>query len=251
MTHNARHEVLDRSARVLELLFQRCLQLRAHLLRNLLRTFGNRFVGLAEELDHLRVEALDAGLQDALLAERPLVDEGVRHRARRVAEATAGVDRGNAFGDSFLERRLDRLVNPLVSDLPPFLAAEDGAGSGFMIAQYTAASLAADNRRLAAPASLDGGVTSGLQEDHLSHATPAALKLLKIIDNAELIVAIELLAAAQSYELQRESLARAAQTDAVYQMVRARIAHYRDDRPLGADIQTARDLLRAPLPEAA
>jgi histidine ammonia-lyase len=147
------------------------------------------------------------------------------------------------------ERRVDRLVNPLVSGLPPFLATEDGAGSGFMIAQYTAASLAGDNRRLAAPASLDGGVTSGLQEDHLSHATPGALKLLKIIDNAEFIVAIELLAAAQSYELQRESLGRAAQTDAVHRLVRAHIPPYRDDRPLGADIQSARDLLKGPLPD--
>jgi histidine ammonia-lyase len=144
------------------------------------------------------------------------------------------------------ERRVDRLVNPLVSKLPAFLAADDGAGSGFMIAQYTAVSLVADNRRLAAAASLDGGVTSGLQEDHLSHATPAALKLLKIIDNAEIIVAIELLAAAQAYELQRDSLARATQTDAAYRRVRAVIPHYRDDRPLGADIQCARELVRRP-----
>jgi histidine ammonia-lyase len=144
------------------------------------------------------------------------------------------------------ERRVDRLVNPLVSNLPAFLAADDGAGSGFMIAQYTALSLVADNRRLAAAASLDGGVTSGLQEDHLSHATPAALKLLKIIDNAEIIVAIELLAAAQAYELQRDCLARATQTDAAYRTVRAVIPHYRDDRPLGADIQCARELVRRP-----
>jgi histidine ammonia-lyase len=147
------------------------------------------------------------------------------------------------------ERRVDRLVNPLVSSLPAFLAADDGAGSGFMIAQYTAVSLVADNRRLAAPASLDGGVTSGLQEDHLSHATPSALKLLKIIDNAEIIVAIELLAAAQAYELQRDSPARAAQTDAVYRRVRALIPQYRDDRPLGADIQSACELLRRQLPD--
>jgi histidine ammonia-lyase len=144
------------------------------------------------------------------------------------------------------ERRADRLVNPLVSNLPAFLAADDGAGSGFMIAQYTAVSLVADNRRLAAPASLDGGVTSGLQEDHLSHATPGALKLLKIIDNTEAMLAIELLAAAQAYDLQRDSFARAAQTDAIYRRVRAVIPHYRDDRPLGADIQAARELLQAP-----
>jgi histidine ammonia-lyase len=144
------------------------------------------------------------------------------------------------------ERRTDRLVNPLVSNLPAFLATDDGAGSGFMIAQYTAASLAADNRRLAAPASLDGGVTSGLQEDHLCHATPAVLKLLKIIDNAESIIAIELLAAAQAYELQPDSLARAARTDAAYRRVRALVPQFRDDRPLGADIQRARELLEAP-----
>ncbi len=145
------------------------------------------------------------------------------------------------------ERRMDRLVNPLVSNLPAFLASDSGAGSGFMIAQYTAVSLVADNRRLAAPSSLDGGITSGLQEDHLSHATPGALKLLKIIDNAESILAVELLAAAQAYELQRDSLARAAHTDSVYRAVRAVIPQYRDDRPLGADIQRARELLKAPL----
>jgi histidine ammonia-lyase len=144
------------------------------------------------------------------------------------------------------ERRIDRLVNPLVSNLPAFLATDDGAGSGFMIAQYTAVSLAGDNRRLAAPASLDGGVTSGLQEDHLSHATPAALKLLKIIDNAEIIVAIELLAAAQAYELQRDATSRAAQTDAVYRRVRALVPQFKDDRPLGADILRARELLKSP-----
>ena len=88
------------------------------------------------------------------------------------------------------ERRLDRLVNPLVSGLPAFLAEPGGTCSGFMIAQYTAASLVAQNRRLAMPASLDGGITSGLQEDHLCHATPAALKALEIVDNAGRIVAI-------------------------------------------------------------
>jgi histidine ammonia-lyase len=144
------------------------------------------------------------------------------------------------------ERRVDRLVNPLLSNLPAFLAANDGARSGFMIAQYTAVSLVADNRRLAAAASLDGGVTSGLQEDHLSHATPAALKLLKIIDNAEVILAIELLAAAQAYELQRDADGRAAQTDAVYRAIRAVIPHYRDDRPLGDDIEAVREMLRRP-----
>ncbi|TGR90497.1 histidine ammonia-lyase, partial [bacterium M00.F.Ca.ET.191.01.1.1] len=66
------------------------------------------------------------------------------------------------------ERRIDRLVNPLVNNLPAFLAAEGGCNSGFMIAQYTATSPSNVNRRLAAPAATDGGVTSGLQEDFLA-----------------------------------------------------------------------------------
>jgi len=147
------------------------------------------------------------------------------------------------------ERRLDRLVNPLLSDLPAFLAMDAGAGCGFMIAQYTAVALVADNRRLAAPASLDGGVTSGLQEDHLSHATPGAQKLLKIIGNAETILAIELLAAAQAYDLQPGSLDRAPQTDAVYRSVRALVPEFRDDRPLSDDIRAVLKLLQG-LPPA-
>jgi len=146
------------------------------------------------------------------------------------------------------ERRIDRLVNPLVSGLPAFLAEAGGASSGFMIAQYTAAALVADNRRLAAPASLDGGVTSGLQEDYLAHATPAAAKWLKILDNAESVIAIEVLAASQAYDLQSGTLARGRGTEAVYRAVRARLPSYRDDRPLAADIDQVRELLAEPPP---
>ncbi|RFB75655.1 HAL/PAL/TAL family ammonia-lyase [Methylovirgula sp. 4M-Z18] len=141
------------------------------------------------------------------------------------------------------ERRIDRLLNPMVSGLPPFLATDTGATSGFMIAQYTAASLVALNRRLASPASLDGGITSALQEDHLSHATPAALKAHDILDNVENILAIELLAGAQAYDLQQNDLARAPGTDSYYRMVRDVVSLYRDDRPLASDIAAARRLL--------
>jgi histidine ammonia-lyase len=146
------------------------------------------------------------------------------------------------------ERRIDRLVNPLLSGLPAFLATEAGVGSGLMIAQYTASALVADNRRLAAPASLDGGVTSGMQEDHLSHATPAALKLLKILDNAEHIFAIELLTAVQAYDLKPGAAARARRTDALYAGVRAVVDVYRDDRPLSGDIHAVVELIRTRSP---
>ncbi|MBS1182347.1 MAG: Histidine ammonia-lyase [Proteobacteria bacterium] len=141
------------------------------------------------------------------------------------------------------ERRLDRLVNPLVSGLPAFLAADSGVCSGFMIAQYAAVSLVNENRRLSLPASLDGGITSALQEDHLSHATPASLKALTVIENAEAILGIELLAGAQAHEFRHEG--RAAGTDCLYRQLRDVVPRYADDRPLADDMALAAGLIRA------
>ncbi len=149
------------------------------------------------------------------------------------------------------ERRIDRLVNPLVSGLPAFLAVDPGAGSGFMIAQYTAAALSAENRRLGAPASLDGGITSALQEDFLSHQTGAANKALALLDNAEQIVAIELAAAVQAQDFKGDVAARAVGTDVIYRHVRAVVPTYGDDRPLGWDLETVRDRMRSGPPPVA
>ena len=146
------------------------------------------------------------------------------------------------------ERRIDRLVNPLVSGLPPFLARNVGVSSGFMIAQYTALSLASENRRLASPSSLDGGVSSALQEDEIPHATTGALRVLEICDNLETILAIELLAAAQAYEFQEPGQRRAAATDAVYQGLRRLISVYADDRPLSKDLGAAIGFMRRTTP---
>jgi len=148
------------------------------------------------------------------------------------------------------ERRLDRMVNPLVSGLPAFLARSSGVASGFMIAQYAAASLVAENRRLAAPASLDGGVTSGLQEDMLCHPTPAALKALDIIANVRTIIAIEFLAACQSYDLLDQDLTPAPGTAALWRAFRRRIGAYGDDRPLADDIAGAVAFIDDHTPEA-
>lgn len=141
------------------------------------------------------------------------------------------------------ERRIDRLVNPLVSGLPAFLAAGSGVSSGFMIIQYTAAALAAENRRLAAPASLDGGITSALQEDILTHATPAADKALAILGNLQTILAIEVTAAAQAYDLQTGTATKAVRTAGLYDLVRRNVPFYRDDRPLNGEIAKIRALI--------
>ena len=209
--------------------------------------------GAVRDLFGRTASAVDAEL--AAVTDNPVVC-GTEEVPRALSQANAvgaaiglSVDAlgiGVAELASMSERRIDRLLNPLVSGLPAFLASDSGAGSGFMIAQYTAVSLVAENRRLAAPASLDGGITSGLQEDHLCHASPAALKLLKILDNAEYILGIELLAAVQAYDLQAAAQTRAPNTDIVYRAVRGRISHYRDDRPLAKDIEGARELIRGP-----
>ena len=90
-----------------------------------------------------------------------------------------------------------------------------------------------------------GGITSALQEDHLAHATPAAQKALAILDNAEQILAIELLAAAQAYDFQPQQLRRAPKTDATYRALRVSIPTYADDRPLAPDLGKALAFLRS------
>src|SRR5881275_407689 len=102
---------------------------------------------------------------------------------------------------SISERRIERLVNPSLSDgLPAFLTTDGGLNSGFMIPQYVAASLVSENKVLCHPASVDSIPTSAGQEDHVSMGNAAGLKAWQVIANSELAVAIELLAAAQAVE---------------------------------------------------
>lgn len=141
------------------------------------------------------------------------------------------------------ERRIDRMVNPLVSGLPAFLTAESGVGSGYMIAQYTAVSLVSENRRLSLPASLDGGITSALQEDVIPHAAPAAEKALRVIANLQTVLAIELLCAAQATDLARDAVNLSPSLQGLHDWTRAFVSHYKDDRPLNMDIEKIAELL--------
>lgn len=182
--------------------------------------------------------------------EQPVVSSEAHAVAPALGQAADSLAIAIAQIAAMSERRMDRLVNPLVSGLPPFLASDAGSHSGFMIAQYTAAALSNDNRRLAAPASLDGGLTSGLQEDFLAHPTAAASKLLTILDNAEYILAIELMAAAQAHDFLVSKGTRAPGTDRIYAAVRSRVALYGDDRPLNADIESLRQMIAQTTPPA-
>lgn len=148
-----------------------------------------------------------------------------------------------AEAGSVAERRLDRLINPLVSGLPAFLVAEPGVNSGMMIAQYVAASLCGENRQLAQPAVLDNYVTSGLQEDHLSMGTSAALKLLKLTDNTVQILAIEYLLAAQALDFHNAEHAGEG-TQRAWRLLRQSVATWREDRWLAPEIEKAAQLIR-------
>jgi histidine ammonia-lyase len=146
---------------------------------------------------------------------------------------------------SIAERRVDRMLDPHRSQgLPPFLAEEPGVNSGLMVAQYTAAALVAENRRLAAPASVDSVPTSGMQEDHVSMGWGAALKLRTVLDNLTSILAVELCAAARAQEM-RQPLEAAPATDAVRIALRKHVKGVGPDRVVAPELAAAEELVRS------
>jgi len=142
------------------------------------------------------------------------------------------------------ERRIAMLIDAGVSRLPPFLSADAGLNSGFMIAHVTAASLASENKSLAHPASVDSLPTSANQEDHVSMATFAARRLQCLIENTSCILGIELLAAAQALEFLRP-LRSSAALEAAHARLRADCAPMPHDRYLAPDIERATALVRS------
>ncbi len=139
---------------------------------------------------------------------------------------------------SISERRLERLVNPNLSDgLPAFLTADGGLNSGFMIPQYVAASLVSENKVLCHPASVDSIPTSAGQEDHVSMGNASGLKAWQILANVECALAIELLAGAQAVEF-LAPLQPGAGVAATRARIRTLSPRLNDDRPLSADIET-------------
>jgi len=133
------------------------------------------------------------------------------------------------------ERRIDRMVNPLTSDLPPFLASAPGLESGMMMAQVSAAALASENKVLAHPASIDSIPTSGNKEDFVSMGMAAALKLRPILSNLGSILAVELLVASQALDL-LAPLKTGRRAEGARILVRRVTSRLAGDRPLHSDI---------------
>jgi len=147
---------------------------------------------------------------------------------------------------TMVERRVERLVNPSLSGLPAFLSPDGGLRSGLMLAQYTAAALASENKVLAHPASADSIPTSANQEDHVSMGAIAARKAMQVVAHVEQIVAIELLCAAQALEF-RGGAAMGRGTAAAHAAVREVILPIKEDRVLAPDLESAAALVRGAL----
>lgn len=140
------------------------------------------------------------------------------------------------------ERRIERLVNPQLSDLPPFLVKASGLHCGFMVAQISAASLVSEAKLLASPATVDSIPTSGSKEDFVSMGWLAAIKAAQIVDRLATILALEFLCASQGLDFLLP-LKPGRGVRKVYEVVRSRVTHLTEDRVLRYDLDRVLPLL--------
>ena len=196
-------------------------------------------------LDVMEAAGAMIGREANAVSDNPLVfpedDEilsGGNFHAEPVAMAADMLAIALAEMGALSERRIALLMDANMSSLPPFLVAEPGLNSGFMIAHVTAAALASENKFLAHPASVDSLPTSANQEDHVSMATLAARRLRDMADNSGRIAAIELLAAAQGIDLRRPLKTGPVLATALAEL-RRHAAFLAQDRSLTPDIEAS------------
>ena len=202
-------------------------------------------------LDQLRHAALVLLREANAVTDNPLVFaedgamiSGGNFHAEPVALAADAMACAIAEVGAIAERRIAMLIDSHVSRLPPFLTADAGLNSGFMIAHVTAAALASENKSLAHPASVDSLPTSANQEDHVSMATFAARRLQPMIANVAHILAIELLASAEGIEFLRP-LCSSAPLEAAHALLRESVPRFAVDRFIAPDIERAAARVRS------
>ncbi len=144
------------------------------------------------------------------------------------------------------ERRIERLVNPALSDLPAFLVKEGGLNSGFMIVQYSAAALVSENKILSHPASVDSIPSSANQEDHVSMGTIGARKAREVLKNVRRVLAMELMCSAQAIDLRWEAIGErklGEVTEKTYKMIRSVVPKLDIDKEMYDDINHCEALI--------
>jgi histidine ammonia-lyase len=144
---------------------------------------------------------------------------------------------------SLAERHTNRLLNPVLSGLPDFLVEGKGLNSGLMVAQYTQAALVSENKVLSHPAVVDSISVSADQEDHVCMGSISATKLTDVVRNTEIVVAIQLMCAAQALDFRRPHKGGPG-TEVAYQVIRKKLKRLVDDRPLYPDIEIVTGLVR-------
>jgi histidine ammonia-lyase len=200
-------------------------------------------------LTQLRQAAEVLGVEANAVSDNPLVFaaegeviSGGNFHAEPVAMAADNIALAIAEIGSLSERRISLMMDKHMSQLPPFLVANGGVNSGFMIAQVTAAALASDNKALSHPHSVDSLPTSANQEDHVSMAPGAGKRLWEMAANTRGILAVEWLGACQGLDF-REGLKSTPALEQARQTLRAKVPYYVEDRFFAPDIAAADELL--------
>lgn len=216
----------------------------AYSLRCIPQVHGAAADALAYVKKVLEVEINSVNDNPLLFPEEDKVLSGGNFHGQPVAQALDFLAMAVAELGSISERRVERLVNPALSGLPPFLINGGGLNSGFMIAQYTAASLVSENKVLCHPASVDSIPSSANQEDHVSMGTTAARKARQVVQNVGQVLGIELLTSCQAVDFQgAELLGRG--TTLAYRALREKVSFTREDRVLYPLINEAAALVTA------
>jgi histidine ammonia-lyase len=200
-------------------------------------------------LDILRMAAQTLSIESNGVSDNPLIFaedgaslSGGNFHAEPVAFAADMIALAIAEIGSISERRIAMLVDPALSRLPAFLTPRPGLNSGFMIPQVTAAALVSENKQRATPTSVDSIPTSANQEDHVSMAAHGARRLLAMTKNAEAVIAIELLCAAQGCDF-HAPLTSSPSLESARTLLRARVPTLTDDRHMHPDMQAALELV--------
>lgn len=190
----------------------------------------------------LEVEVNSATDNPLVFSDEELIVSGGNFHGQPISLGLDVLAMGLTQLSSISERRMEQLVNPSLSGLPPFLTKNSGLNSGFMIAQVTSAALVAESRILSHPASVDSIPSSAGREDHVSMGMTAALKARSVAEHTRSCLAIEVLAACQALDF-RDGMKAGKGAQAAYELVRQKVPHMEKDRELHKDIEAVSALI--------
>jgi histidine ammonia-lyase len=216
----------------------------AYSLRCMPAVHGAAKNSLRRAIETLEIEANSATDNPLVFCEEQKILSGGNFHGEPVAFVLDFMAIAMSAMASMSECRIEKLINPAMSGLPAFLAPNGGLNSGHMIVQVAAAALVSENKILSHPASVDSIPTSADKEDHVSMGTIAARKFGEIVKNAENIVAMELLSAAQALDFLKP-LEAAGAVKPVHQLIREKVPFATEDRVFARDIETIKTMIRS------